>query len=87
VNFSEKVTDVYVTGITFIPGSGLKGTQVVNITASFKNKGTLDAVDDPVTFTVDNVAITCTPAATVSVVKGDVVEEIAWCLYNPNVDS
>jgi hypothetical protein len=80
-NFSAKATDVYVTGITFIPGSGLKGTQVVNITASFKNKGTLDAVDDPVTFSVNNVDLTCSPAATVSVVKGDVVEEIAWCLY------
>jgi hypothetical protein len=79
--FTAKATNVYVTSITFIPGLNLKGTQVVNITASFKNNGTLDAVNDPVTFSVNNVDLTCSPAATVSVVKGDVVEEIAWCLY------
>lgn len=77
VSFAVKVTNVYVTDIAFDPASGvIKGNKPIKITATFKNNGTLDAVNDTVQFFHDATEIT-TPAVVVSVVKGDTVEGVA----------
>jgi hypothetical protein len=88
VVFADKVTNVYVTDIAFDPTSGWKGNKPVKITATFKNNGTMDAVDIPVQFFHDATEIIVTPAVTVSVVMGDTVEgsaNVTWTMPDSTI--
>jgi hypothetical protein len=95
VDFAVKATNVYVTGVTFTPASGMKGLQAVTINATLLNMGTKDAVDMPVHFWYNTsaaqtpVEITSTPAVTVNVSKDNstvTTTGIVWAIPTSTID-
>jgi len=86
VTFIAKTTWVYPTVLAFDPLTNVvKGTQTVNITATFLNKGTMNAVNfTAITFSVNGTDITTgciNTAIKVSIVNDNTTTATTWCKW------
>jgi hypothetical protein len=86
VTFIAKTTGVYPTELAFDPLTNVvKGTQTVNITATFKNMGTMNAVNfTAITFSVNGTDITTgciNTAIKVSIVNDNTTTATTWCKW------